>query len=313
MENSNSNFPVLTPLQPQPTLQADTDERFSPEAVKAFQEDRDEFHDRFDHPLHHYNQPQDDWGGSSTIDELLNQHQVSIEGLTMTVLGGFTGEFARILRDLGAEVIFTDPKQEWVSQAQSDGFEAYASSAEAIPADLISRSDAFATFECYYPFQAPIEYSLYTALRLLTRPHGLFFAETSRTRQFRQESGAKHDSLDIFRLIDEYIKVESQHEETSGLRMYQYRQPEDKRFQSKLWAEVLSQLYNRGNSEATTVINDEVIDAITEEMSSDRHIVIGKIDLTRTIYRDQLDEMAEFVPYNKIKIGSREFELDFEW
>jgi hypothetical protein len=311
--SENSQRLSLSPLTPQGSLDQDTDKRFFPEAVEAFRQSPDDFVDSHGHPTHHYSQARDDWGGTDTVGQLLSQHDIDPAGLTVTIFGGFTGEFARHLRDLGCNVIFTDPMSEWVEQARDAGFEAYQYSAEEIPSDLVNQSDAFATFECYYPFQTDPAYSLYTTVRMLTASEGFWLAETPRTRQVRQESGAGEVALAIVDLLDEYIEIEWDYAETDELRLYQLNQPQEFDYQSMLWAEVLSEIYQRGSSEGSTVVDDEDIQKIAEKMKADEFQVKHWAEISRRIHQEALGELADFLPSNQLKVGNREFEFQFSY
>lgn len=103
-----------------------------------------------------------------------------------TVFGGYTGQFAKALRDMGTEVFFTDPMQVWVDQARADGFRAEMFSAEAMPSADIIEADVMATFECYMPFEDQAM-AMYTSMRFLTTKYGIIFAESESTRDEMEE------------------------------------------------------------------------------------------------------------------------------
>lgn len=311
MNSDNSQQSSLVPLTPQTGIDQDTDERFSPEAVASFRQSPERFPDTHNHPTHHYSQARDDWGGSEAVGDLLGQHGIDPDGLTVTVFGGFTGEFAGSLRELGCEVIFTDPMQEWVERAADNRFEAHRYAAEEIPADLVSRSDAFASFECYYPLQTSVSYSLYTALRMLAAPHGIWFAESPRTREVRQDSGAGEVALDIIDILSEQIELEWEYADAENLRLYHFDQPARYRHQSELWAEVLSETYQLGSPDHSTSIGPNEIQTIADRMQTAPHIVETWLDASRVVYRIGLGGMAEFIPFEQLEIANQEYELVF--
>lgn len=300
----------LVPLEPQEALEEDTDERFSPERVSEFESDPEMFESRYNQPTHHYNQTQD-WGGSDALETLLNRHELTPEDLQITIFGGFTGEFSCELRNLGCDIIFTDPMSEWTERAQDEGFTTYTCPAESIPSEVLTQSDAVATFECYYPLQCSARYALYTALRFLTVPNGLLFAETESTRSVRQEQGAKCASLAIYNELRPHIDVEQRYHEMGNLRLYRYYQPEDKRHQSVRLAEILRYLYDYGSDETTTEVDEDMLQNLIDDVGSDRLTVTGDLRMLVHMYRDLLGGMAEFTPPRQLTICNRTFDLSF--
>jgi hypothetical protein len=153
---------------------AEEHEEFSKKTVEEYLMNRASF-SKF--PLRHYRQLEFSFD-VRRVGELLRRLQIPTE-ITVLVFGGYTGQFAKILRDLGMKVIFTDPMEEWVTEAKKSGFEAYRHSAEGLPSDLLDRCQLAATFECYFPLGSERVYSI---LRLLTRERGLLFAERKSPR-----------------------------------------------------------------------------------------------------------------------------------
>jgi hypothetical protein len=127
-------------------------------------------------PQFHYSQLDTNFSG---LGQLLKKLKIPASGITTTVIGGYTGEFASSLRDLGMNVIFTDPLDEWVEKARANGFESYQCRADEISRQLLGKTDLFATFECYYPFFGTS--SLYDLLRLIQPKYGLIFAASFNT------------------------------------------------------------------------------------------------------------------------------------
>lgn len=104
-------------------------EPYSKETVTEYLEKRGRF-DR--HPLRHYSQLETSFE-ENTIRSLLEKLQIPIPHTRVTIFGGYTGQFAKCLKNLGMKVIFTDPLQEWVDNAINSSLEAYPYSAAQIP------------------------------------------------------------------------------------------------------------------------------------------------------------------------------------
>lgn len=308
MNDHQSERQNLIPLQQQPTIKQDTDERFSPDRVAEYRTNPERFLETYDQPVHHYNQTSE-WGGSDTIATLLNRHDINPENLNVTVFGGFTGEFAGALQDLGCDVVFTDPMAEWTERAKDRGLTTSTCSAEQITGEILARSDTMATFECYYPLQNSVQCVLYTALRFLTTPVGLLFAETPSTRSTRKEQGAKRASLDIYNELQGYIEIEHCYRETNSLRLYRYYQPDNARHQAVILAQILRYLHEYGSDESKTQVDQEIIYELIDKMKSDQTTIIGYLQVLLGIYQDLIGGLAEFIPANQLKICDREFEI----
>lgn len=169
-------------------------------------------------PLRHYRQLEVSFDVGRT-GELLRRLQLPT-GITALVFGGYTGQFANTLRDLGMKVIFTDPIEEWVTKARESGFEAYCHSAEELPSNLLDRCQLAATFECYFPFGSE---SVYSTLRLLTREYGLLFAESKQTRKELQAESASGGMIFLFLPYYKVYSIKRVRREKGDLRLYHYR------------------------------------------------------------------------------------------
>lgn len=151
------------------------EKQFKTEQVDRFRNGSGE---ALEHPTRHYSQ------SASTFDreqmkKALTKLSIPLDTKSI-IFGGYTGELAVCLRELGVSVIFTDPMNEWVENAKKAGFEAYKFSAEELPGDLLSRVRLAASFECYFPFMTASTV-IYTTLRLLALEHGGLFCESKRT------------------------------------------------------------------------------------------------------------------------------------
>ncbi|MEI6797280.1 MAG: hypothetical protein WCK39_10485, partial [Methanomassiliicoccales archaeon] len=148
----------------------------------------------------------------------------------VTVFGGYTGEFALALRDIGVEVLFTDPMRVWVERAKLNGFKVDRRAAEGMSGDMIGDSEAMATFECYMPFTNEA-LSMYTSMRFLTTSFGIIFAESDSTRnEMRGEMLAQASRGKQTPSMMSYLKLgyglESAFTNAGGLRIYRFSIPE---------------------------------------------------------------------------------------
>ena len=109
-------------------------DQFKEENVKEYIENKRLF---TKHPSRHYSQLETNFQAKE-IEKLLQKLDIPFDDTRVTIFGGYTGQFASCLRDIGMKVIFTDPLEEWVRQAPSEGFEAYQFTAEQIPKKLLT-------------------------------------------------------------------------------------------------------------------------------------------------------------------------------
>lgn len=201
-------------------------EKFQPEVVDEFR-DSDNFGEKYDYNLRHYSQTAIDLP-LEKVQELFSELSIDPDGKTVTVFGGYTGEFAERLRQLGCNVIFTDPIEQFVEKARKKGFESYVYFAEEIPGEIVKRSDFFATFECYFPLGNGME-SVYTSLRFLSTRYGLVFGESKRTRK-EVDEGSRRPVGRMKTAFKPFNKVYSTNRRYRGrkLRLYHMFQPEQK-------------------------------------------------------------------------------------
>jgi len=149
--------------------------RHTIDSPDPYQEDDDRI------PSRHYNQMGMDFD-IKKVSSLFKKLAIKPDPKkVVTIFGGYTGEYAEALRQLGFTVIFTDPMEHYVEKAKANGFEAYCVVAEALPSELIERSTLISTFECPHPFFHSNNRA-FTALRLLTAPEGIVMAMSKATK-----------------------------------------------------------------------------------------------------------------------------------
>lgn len=307
----------LSPLGTPPDLAKSTNDRFAPEKITAIRNKTDEFEESWeDTYLYHYQQMHGEWGGVEALVPLLDDlgFDPYEHSLTTTVIGGFTGEFAKALADVGFEVVFTDPMSGWVNQAVDEGFEAYQYAAAELPANLIARTDVFATFECYYPFKTSAQYAIYSLLRLLTTAEGILLAETPLTREIRQAAGEASESnlvpIDIF--SDHFgtcwRKTDSSRH---PLRLYQYYQDDTSRRDILKTANVARCLYDMGTNTREITVTHERVNKLADStgLGSSEQVYRRLIQL-RKVYETFLGN--EFASSTEdFAIGYRKFIYEF--
>lgn len=253
-------------------------------------------------PLRHYRQLEVSFD-NGRMGELLRRLQVSTKISTL-VFGGYTGQFARALRDSGMKVIFTDPLEEWVNKAKESGFEAYRYSAEEIPGDLLDRIQLAATFECYFPIGSE---RVYNILRLLTREYGLLFAESKQTRiELQGASGMKFMFLPYYKVYS----IRRVYREKGDLRMYHYSATNPESREMMLTdAQVIKALHDNLPAESTLTLENALSIPSVSAMDEDRlDQALNRI--IETHYHNLADSMKHLLWSSGIWIGTKRFRLE---
>lgn len=168
-------------------------ELFTKAAVETFRAtpEKIEEHERI-----HYNQLRTRFD-ESVIRSVLKKWGIPIES-HVTIYGGYTGQFASALLNIGMKVVFTDASDEWVAEAKSRGVEAYKLAVQKFPREILQRTDLFASFECY-PDLFEEDSDQYVKMRLLTAKYGIFFAESRATTQEMNKEQRDPQELGTFR------------------------------------------------------------------------------------------------------------------
>lgn len=202
---------------------------FQPTVVSDFDEDLSGFQGNHNYPSKHYNQKRVRFE-PAVFEELFERLSIEREGRTVTVFGGYTGEYAECLRKVGFEVIFTDPIKEFVERAREKGFESYQYFASELTEDIIGKSNLFSTFECYQAVQMSNMLQVHNVLRMLSSPSGIVFAESERTRsEVDREAGGKCSRLkSTLRPLEAVYSTKRKYREKkeAGLRLYHIFQEE---------------------------------------------------------------------------------------
>lgn len=207
----------------------------------------------------HYSQLAYDWQDGAVVSRLFEGVGVPTTDQTIGVIGGFTGEYSHALTQAGGTVIFTDPLDEWVTNARAIGYEAYNYTASSLPGHLLVRCDAVTSFECYH-LLSDASTSVYTLLRFALTPHGLIFIESERTRSAL--GGGDTPVEAAFNTLTSIFPLNVSEAATDGLRAYRLTPLDDAastRY-TRSAAHVLSELYQRGTRGITIPVTDGTLD-----------------------------------------------------
>ena len=279
-------------------------EPFSKEAVNEYLEKRTKFTKYF---LRHYSQTEVNFEPSQ-IEKILVKLKIPINGTKVTVFGGYTGEFANCLRNMGMNVIFTDPLEEWVVKAKEEKFEAYQFSAEQTPKELLLKTDLFATFECYPPF-ANDSSALYTILRFLTTENGILFAASTKTySEIKMEKKKVARMKSYFLPFKKVYGIERLEKGREGLKLYHFYST-NRNQQLRMDCKLIKALYDNFPNEAS--INQYNILSLLEHVEFLKNEVIEGLRRILSLYQLNLDPILKpYIPENSCRFFSKIFYID---
>lgn len=287
--------------------------KFQPGIVEEFLKDPSEFKRKHDFPLRHYSQVVVDFS-PDIINKILDRLDIEPKGKTVTVFGGYTGQFAEGLRNVGFSVIFTDPIEEYVNRAIEKGFESHCYTIEELPGEIIERSDLLATFECYMPFR-DYEAYIYTTLRLLSAPNGFIFAESKRTR----EEMKKEEKIGIQRLkgqlkpFEDVYSIKRRFRDYKDLRFYHFIGDEESRKNIVLDCLLMKSLYvfsqKRNPSDVYEITKSKELWGYEITKSKESWGVVEQsIKRVLTLYQSSISEfLSRYIPENTFQIFSKKF------
>ena len=278
-------------------------EPFRKEVVEEYLNNKNSFN-KF--PLRHYNQLE------LTFDEdilkvLLNRLDIPIANIATTIFGGYTGQFTNCLRNIGTQVIFTDPLEEWVRKAIDSGFEAYKYTAEEIPKDIVKRTDLFATFECYSAFVEPR--SSYTVLRFLTSKFGILFAESKRTRDKLKREGAKTGLKNSFLPFSEIYFIRRVSMEKEGIRLYNFCSNEKNRKIIGMDCKIMKFIHDHSPHE--TYLDKKNVFNSADEMGMNEEEFLCSLKRILDLYQTLIPQpLKKHIPSNMFAVLSKVFHVD---
>lgn len=172
----------------------------------------------------HYVQPCRNWGSSDDIKTLFSRLDIPLKNTDVTVIGGYTGEYATTLDTLGANVLFTDPLPEWCQVAKNNGLPTKQKPAEKLSQTTLEGTQLTTSFETFQPLQG--NDPVYTMLRLASVEYGHVLLESEYTRE---------DMNSAVTLLTDYNWIETifggitRYREHDGLRAYHFHGSEDTR------------------------------------------------------------------------------------
>jgi hypothetical protein len=248
------------------------------------------------HPLWHYQQTQIIFSNEELITSL-SKLGIPAKSTRVTVVGGFTGQFASSLRSIGMNVVFSDPMEEWVRKASDQGFESFKHSAASLPRSILERTDIVATFECYYFLPSASEGI--TCLRLLSTKQGLLFAESKRTHASLRKDcryGIKHS---FHQFMAPYC-VSRVSRSTSNLLLHHIWLEEPYRSIAEFDCNVASYLYSYPKSDHESIlINSELVKQLNKKTDVPERTILIALERLFHLHHGWLDDPDEFRMYFK--------------
>ena len=282
-------------------------EPYQVRVVREYSKDISTFQKRYDFPLRHYNQTEIEFD-TETISKIIKRLSIDPTNKLITVFGGYTGQFAECLRDLGCSVIFTDPIENYVNAARKKGFESYCYYAEELPSEIIQKTDLFATFECYMPFDDPSKF-LYNTLRLISASYGLIFAESKRTREELRKEDAIEQLKNSFKPFSDNYGLKRVFRESNDIRIYHFYLKESALKAVAADCLIMKVLYDLPGDEIK--IDEEFVKVFSDALGVPRDKIIIPIDRIAKTYYDLIPKSMQQYLRNRFKIFSKRFIYDF--
>jgi len=279
-------------------------EQFLKEMVTEYLEKRDKF-DRY--PLRHYSQLETSFE-ENTVRSLLTKLRIPIPHTKVTIFGGYTGQFAKCLKNLGMKVIFTDPLKEWVDNALNFGFEAYTYSAGQIPGEIVKRTDLFATFECYPALNT--EAAIYNVSRFLTSEYGILFGESKNTRdEIDKEKGKLARLKNSFLPYYKIYSIERTYIEKGPLRLYRFFSTPSNREIIAEDVRTMKQLYDTFPNQ--TCITPKDAASLANKAAVGYEVILDSIGRIVNLYQLHIPlSLSIYFPENLFKVCSKVFTFD---
>jgi len=266
---------------------------FSLEAVERFKKNNP-----IEAPLRHYTQLVIEFNPVE-FQKIFLKLGIPTNNICVTVIGGYTGQFASLLNSLGMKVIFTDPLKEWVDKAASEGLEAYEYSLQSLSSDVVRRTNLFATFECYNAFEwgNSGESEIYDRLRILTAEHGFIFVDSLKTLQDIKEDvqwGVVSKKLksvkSIFVKITKayHIKRKATWSEDKKLRFTHIQATPEQRKSIMIDCRVMRTLYYLAFMREIRDLTSSADELLLEKDTTSficRHLDLGYVEYLKSLYR----------------------------
>lgn len=262
------------------------------------------------HPSRHYSQL-DLVFKDNVVRELIERLDIPVAHTQVIIFGGYTGHFAKCLRNIGMQVVFTDSLKEWVQTAIDFGFEAYKYSAEEIPRDLVKWGDLFATFECYIPF-INSNVSIYTTLRFLTTRYGILFGNSKRTREeIKEESGAKAMLKSHFLPFAKIYSIRRVYREKGELRLYHFCADDKNKERIKLDCKIIKAVYDNFPSNAR--LGPQAVGSLVKNTGLDNGCVTSSLRRILALYQLGIPQVFKHIfSDNGFEVFSKKYHVDLK-
>lgn len=259
-------------------------------------------------PSRHYSQTVT-FFDKSKVERAMRKLGIPMSGHAL-IFGGYTGQFAACLKDLGMSVIFTDPMVEWATRATAAGYESYKLSAEEIPGRLLERSQLVATFECYMPFSNDKTF-LYNGLRFLTTEFGIIFGESKRTREqmASEESGRMKQLKSSMTPFKKVYGIDIRSAEAADIRLYSFKALTlETRSIIKRDCQVIKHVYDTIENQA--LLDRDTIDQVSTRIGLEPDDVSSSVERFYQLYRANIlsyGAVARYLPYDEFWIFSKRY------
>lgn len=281
---------------------------FQKKAVREFSNNPSKFKKKYDYPLRHYSQMAVNLDPKIMLN-IFKKLSINTTNESVTVFGGYTGQFAESLRTIGFDVIFTDPIKEYVKRAKQKGFESHCYSVEELPSNIIEKSDLFATFECYMPFSESSTL-VYTTLRLLSSRHGFIFAESGLTRkEMDKEEGKLLRMKSCLKPFEDTYSIKRIFREHDDIRLYHFFKEDGDTGDISIDCKVIKYLYDFSDSDAK--ISSLLINKISKVSRIPTEKIIQSIHRISKVYHLSIPRSLQlYSPPNQFRIFSKRFIYD---
>lgn len=180
-------------------------------------------------PSRHYHQRLGAFG-QDDVDSCLDRLGITStpdNGETALIYGGYTGEFASQIANLGHTVIFTDPIADWTAHAETEYniTDTITDPLSELPSEAFIQADFVATFEGYHGLSIKPNSGLYDLLRIIaSTTHGYVFAVSFETlTQMKSSSNLSQFRSAYNKMTEVYPDLDIHRRETDHLRVWQLK------------------------------------------------------------------------------------------
>lgn len=177
----------------------------------------------------HYHQRLGEYTETDSVEQCLDR--LNIESTdTALIYGGYTGEFAQKMADIGHPCIFTDPLEDWTTHAETeyDFEQTITEPISGIPAKAFMQANVVATFEGYHGLRTGLGQGLYDILRIMaSATHGLIFGVSFETINQMKHVTDLSQFRSAYNSLTDVYDLEINRRETDTLRLWQLKRSTD--------------------------------------------------------------------------------------